>query len=397
MHRLVQHRRQGAGAVGPLLGPVSKRGRLGQAARQLCASPRRRFAASGARSADRRAGRCRSCHAPLDLARLRDRCRRGRAGRRGAAHLRRVGCDASGRGNRRAALVPHPTHRRCAATDPAKPVAVHTTPGGREGAGADANPRRPGRRSYAGRPRCRRDAGELAAASEHCIDRGDQPRQALRPSRPDAGARARRLVAAAGGCARLRAGLSARRVGGARLRSGHVGGEATGHRLRLALGLRQRRPVGRPPRFRFAGADRDGLQRGRGRSLGRGKAARLADADPRPGHRLSDGDVHGSGTGSPAARRRQLAGGGVAGADRPLAARTRAGARRRRHRAGVDRAVENLRYIRFRRALCARPQCNARPDATRLGPAFDAAGQPSAGLALITRPGSRTRSSTSRS
>ena len=51
----------------------------------------------------------------------------------------------------------------------------------------------------------------------------------------------------------------------------------------------QQRPVGGPPRLRFAGADGQRLQHGRGAGLRQRAAARAADAGPRPCHRPPDG------------------------------------------------------------------------------------------------------------
>ena len=97
-----------------------------------------------------------------------------------------------------------------------------------------------------------------------------------------------------------------------------------GHRLRLAVGLRPTRPLGRPARLRFAGADRDRLQRRRGpRRPARRRRRRMPMQilDMASGFLLAFGAA--GRVAAPAQRGRQLARAGVAGAHRALAARAR--------------------------------------------------------------------------
>ena len=141
-------------------------------------------------------------------------------------------------------------------------------------------------------------------------------RQALGRARP-----ARR-----GGCERLSgllreahvfvAGVSARRGRLARVLARGLRRDPPRHRHRLAVGLRPRRPMGRAPRLRFAGAERQRHQPRRGGS-GRHHHGPQGAARPgaRPRHGLPDGVRGDDGAGPQGPRRRLVARARVAGAD----------------------------------------------------------------------------------
>ena len=108
-----------------------------------------------------------------------------------------------------------------------------------------------------------------------------------------------------------------------------------GIRLRLVVRLRTRRPLGIPPRFRFAGADRERIEYCRGRGIWVRRTARLAGASARPCRRLSYGIRRDGGAQAARRTRRLLACPGLAGADRLLAARARPHRRYAMSRSGL--------------------------------------------------------------
>src|SRR5215813_15431897 len=94
------------------------------------------------------------------------------------------------------------------------------------------------------------------------------------------------LAAAASG--RLRAGLPAGRHRGVRFRPARCRTHPAGYRLRLALRLRLRRPVGEPARVRFAGTDGERLQCRRSGGFRGERAETAAGTSARPRNGLSD-------------------------------------------------------------------------------------------------------------
>ncbi len=141
-----------------------------------------------------------------------------------------------------------------------------------------------------------------------------------------------------------------------------------GNRLCLAERVRHPRPVGGAARLRLAGADRDGLQRRGGEGRGPGGAAAPADADPGSGHRLPDRARRLRRPVPAAARRRQLARAGLAGADRPVAAQSGPGRGRLPGAARGARALPGNAGVGLRRAALGAPQRPARTHAGGVEP-----------------------------
>ena len=168
------------------------------------------------------------------------------------------------------------------------------------------------------------------APAQHRRHRRHQPRQALGATGPaHATQGARRDGRAAGRCARVRPGLSARRLAGAGLRPADAG-RARG---RASCACRSP-PTARKGRGRRGAAStpwcrpRRASTSPKARRPASRQAAAAADADPRPGDRLPHRFRRRRRAVPPAARGRQLARAGVAGADGPLAARARPRGRR---------------------------------------------------------------------
>ena len=140
-----------------------------------------------------------------------------------------------------------------------------------------------------------------------------------------------------------------------RLRPGGGRAAAAGHRLRLALRLRPRRPVGEPARLRLAGAERERHQPRGGRS--RRKRAAKAPALPgdRSRERLSDGVRRDDGARAPRARRRKLACARLARADRPLDPRAWAHRRAWRARPRLGRRAGPAGGARLQGSESSRP------------------------------------------
>ena len=111
----------------------------------------------------------------------------------------------------------------------------------------DPHHRRPGLRPRAGRLWRRRDAGEFPESAEHRQHHRHQPGQAVRVRRPGHGRWPHRTGQPAAQRARVRAGLPARRHGGAGLRPAGRGAHPAGHRLCVAVGLWRARPLGQAP------------------------------------------------------------------------------------------------------------------------------------------------------
>ena len=115
-----------------------------------------------------------------------------------------------------------------------------------------------------------------------------------------------------------------------------------GHRLRLALRLRPRGPMGNPARLQLAGAERQRHEprRGGSRRLGAAEAPALPGARSR--RRLPDGVRRHDGARAPCHRGRKLARARVAGADRPMDPQSRTHRRAWRPDPGFDDVRDRL-------------------------------------------------------
>ena len=202
---------------------------------------------------------------------------RGRTGRHDDTLLRRMGRARPRQGRRRACRSSR--SRRSATRHHSRFPPGDRPLVGRARARPHARDRRPGVRAHARRPRRGRDAGHRrASAADDAAGDGQRARQALDLHRSPRGVGARDAWRPGARRRYFRAGLPARRREAQRLRPGGSGAAAAGHRLRLALRLRPRRPVGEPARLQLAGAERQRHQPRRGRSGGQRSSQSLCRA-----------------------------------------------------------------------------------------------------------------------
>ena len=349
--------------------------RLGAPAHQLRPPPRRR--AAPARPARR------SRHDRRDAGRGRAgalaRCRLREAAQPSAAWSSpRCALSTSGTRTRRAPRSPRSHWSRSSASASAAarlPALAATAPAARRHARArpDAHPRRAGGRPHARRLRRRRDARQLAAAAEHRGDRRHQPRQAS--AHADLRNRGRSRRAGAACCARRTSSLQGYRPGS--LAALGFGARGVARGSAPASSTSRSRPTAEAaPGRRGAASTRwcrppPASTHAEGEAAGDGKPQALADADARHGHRRSCSPSARGRAAAPAARRRQLACAGLAGADRrsgcarsaasPTASASRQARLRDRGWKRATRASGRLLAIRHAARFSATPARYRRP------------------------------------